>query len=107
MIGVISDTHDDLDSIRAALDLFSREGVNSIVHLGDLVSPFVIRELSKWNGRIDVLLGNNEGEALVVKLGMELGLRFHTSPVELSLSGRKCSHSMDSDPRLLLKRLQG
>lgn len=89
MIGVISDTHDDLDSIRAALELFSREKVDSIFHLGDLVSPFALKELAKWEGRVDLLLGNNEGEALVAKLGVELGLRVHTAPVELTLSDRE------------------
>ena len=88
MIGVVSDTHDDLDSIRAALETFSREKVESIIHLGDLISPFALRELAKWKGRVDLLWGNNEGEALVAKLGIELGLRVHTAPVELSLSGR-------------------
>jgi len=89
MLGVISDTHDDLNSIRAALEVFSKEKVESIIHLGDLISPFALRELAKWQGRIDLLWGNNEGEALVAKLGIELGLKVHTSPVELSLFDRE------------------
>jgi len=89
MIGVISDTHDDLNSIKSALEVFSREKVESIFHLGDLVSPFALRELAKWEGRVDLLWGNNEGEALVAKLGIELGLRVYTAPVELTLSGRR------------------
>ncbi len=89
MIGVMSDTHDDLNSIKAALEFFSREKVELLFHLGDLVSPFALKELAKWEGRVDLLWGNNEGEALVAKLGVELGIRVHTAPVELTLSGRK------------------
>ncbi|RLG41945.1 MAG: hypothetical protein DRO05_02580 [Thermoproteota archaeon] len=89
MIGVISDTHDDLEAIRSALEVFSREEVESIIHLGDLISPFSLRELAKWQGRVDLLWGNNEGEALVAKLGVELGLKVHTSPTELTISNRE------------------
>ncbi|PAU83115.1 YfcE family phosphodiesterase [Halorubrum salipaludis] len=41
-IGIVSDTHDDLAAVEAAVSLFEREGVDAVVHCGDFVAPFSV-----------------------------------------------------------------
>lgn len=61
-IGVLSDTHDRLPAIDQAIALFQREGVEAVVHPGDLVAPFAARRLLAWTGPLYVIYGNNDGE---------------------------------------------
>jgi putative phosphoesterase len=61
-IGVLSDTHDHLPAIRAALDRFARRGLHTVVHAGDIVAPFAARLLATWPGELVIIYGNNDGE---------------------------------------------
>ena len=67
LIGVISDTHDRLPMIDAALDLFARRRVEAVIHPGDFVSPFAVRRLLKYKGPLYATYGNNDGERAGLK----------------------------------------
>ncbi|MGC8777678.1 MAG: metallophosphoesterase [Candidatus Caldatribacteriaceae bacterium] len=64
IVGVLSDSHDDLLRLKKALDVLGEEGVELILHAGDYVAPFSVRLLmdnpTPWWG----VLGNNDGEVL-------------------------------------------
>ena len=66
-IGIISDTHDYLPNIRKAVDIFNGENVDIVVHCGDFVSLFVIKEFERLNARIVATYGNNDGERTKLK----------------------------------------
>lgn len=66
-IGILSDTHDHLPNIRKAIELFNREKVDLVVHCGDFVSLFVIKEFEKLNSRIIATYGNNDGERVKLR----------------------------------------
>lgn len=61
-IGLLSDTHDRLPAIDAALAVFAQQGVEAILHPGDLVAPFAARRLLAWKGPLYLTYGNNDGE---------------------------------------------
>lgn len=61
-VGLISDTHDRLDTLRAALDMFRQRGVRTLIHAGDIVAPFAARLLREYPGPVHVIFGNNDGE---------------------------------------------
>ena len=42
-IGVISDTHDDLQNLETALEILEAEGVTKILHCGDVCGPHIVR----------------------------------------------------------------
>ena len=44
-IGLLSDTHDNLKGARAAADFFSREGITTLLHCGDVCGPPVVEAL--------------------------------------------------------------
>jgi len=65
-LGIISDTHDRLDSIAKALNIFKENKVNMIIHCGDWVSPFTLEFYDKHNQNPSIptksVFGNNEGD---------------------------------------------
>ncbi|MBN1956037.1 MAG: YfcE family phosphodiesterase [Anaerolineae bacterium] len=48
-IGILSDTHDDLDNLQLALDLFAREKVTTLLHCGDVCGPAVVEALQGFS----------------------------------------------------------
>ncbi len=61
-IGIISDTHDDIENVQKAIEIFNAEGVNYVIHAGDYVFPGVVKEFEKLNAKLIGVLGNNDGE---------------------------------------------
>ena len=61
----ISDTHDNIYAIRDLIEEVKGEKFDFIVHAGDVISPFAIRELGgleKVSDRIYIAFGNNDGD---------------------------------------------
>jgi len=65
LVGVLSDSHDNVSAIRRVGEELRRRGVSLVLHAGDWVSPFSARFLREAVGegvRIVGVFGNNEGE---------------------------------------------
>ena len=62
MIGVLSDTHDNLDRVREAVRLFDGAGCDLVIHAGDFVAPFTVEELRGLRAPIKAVFGNCDGE---------------------------------------------
>jgi hypothetical protein len=62
MVGIISDTHDHRQAIRRAVSVFNDAGCALVVHAGDIIAPFTVREFEKLEGRFVGVFGNNDGE---------------------------------------------
>ncbi len=60
-LGIVSDTHDDMAVVEAAVDTFERAAVDAVVHCGDFVAPFAA---TPFDGPWDfyAVRGNNDGE---------------------------------------------
>lgn len=82
-IGVISDTHDNLPKIREAVDIFNREKVDMVIHLGDYIAPFALKPFDKltcsWLG----IFGNNDGEKKGLKKASKG--RIKNPPIKITL----------------------
>ncbi|MDZ5810394.1 YfcE family phosphodiesterase [Halorubrum sp. AD140] len=74
-IGIVSDTHDDLAAVEAAVALFEREGVDAVVHCGDFVAPFSVTPFDVESAAFDfyAVRGNNDGEWAVQSTVEEFG----------------------------------
>lgn len=66
-IGLMGDSHDNLPLIRKAVSLFNQHRVDRVLHTGDIVSPFAVKELAKLACPFTVTFGNNDGEKLQLK----------------------------------------
>ena len=62
LVGILSDTHDNLPMIRRALAYFEGAGADCLIHAGDFVAPFALKEILKYNGVVYAVFGNNDGE---------------------------------------------
>jgi uncharacterized protein len=72
-IGIISDTHDDIENVRRAIGIFSKEEVLYVIHAGDYVFPGSVMEFKNLNARLIGVLGNNDGErGLLLKAFLEV-----------------------------------
>lgn len=73
-LGIISDTHDDIDNVRMAIDIFNRETVKYVIHAGDYVFPGVVMEFKRMDAKLIGVLGNNDGEKVhLLKAFLEIG----------------------------------
>ncbi len=87
-IGILADTHDNLPQIRKAVRFFKRRRVNFVLHAGDFISPFAVRELLRelpcgFYG----VFGNNDGER--VGLSKVSKRRIKPPPLKIILNGRR------------------
>lgn len=61
-VGIISDTHDNVEAVEAAVERFSDAGVEAIVHCGDVIAPPVIPYFDGFE--FHLVFGNNDGETV-------------------------------------------
>jgi putative phosphoesterase len=62
MIGILSDTHDNLTRVREAVRLFNDSGCDLVIHAGDFVAPFTVDELRNLRAPVKAVYGNCDGE---------------------------------------------
>lgn len=87
-IGIISDTHDNYMGTKKAVEIFRKKGVEFVIHLGDLISPPMLKCFEGIN--LKLCLGNNEGELffLMDKL-KEIDAELHRYVCEFEVDGKK------------------
>lgn len=67
MIGIMSDSHDNLDAIKDAVAFFNEKGVSAVLHAGDIISPFTARAFKELNSKLYFVFGNNDGDLMTIK----------------------------------------
>jgi putative phosphoesterase len=91
-VAILSDIHDNIPKLRSALGGLG--GVDVVLCLGDLCSPFIVRELGEgFRGPIHVVFGNNDGDLYRIAETAKNypHIRLHGEYVDLELDGRKFS----------------
>jgi uncharacterized protein len=91
-IGVISDTHDQSDLIRQAVDCFNAENVEWVIHCGDWISPFILFFFQKLRAPLRGVFGNNDGDRfrhLAFKHKWGLDLEYEERFLQLELDRKK------------------
>jgi putative phosphoesterase len=61
-IGIISDTHDQVERIKKAVKLFNKENVVLVYHLGDWCSPFILELYKGLRCSVKGVFGNNDAD---------------------------------------------
>lgn len=62
IIAVMSDSHDHIWNLRKALQIVSMEKAGMILHCGDFVAPFMLKELASAGLPVHGVFGNNDGD---------------------------------------------
>ncbi len=102
----MSDTHDRLENIKKAVDIFNKENIDFLVHCGDYVAPFVVRAFEGLdekikNGNFYGVFGNNDGELLGLMkiLGKICDIKGYEAILELG--GKKIYVSHGPNPSVI------
>lgn len=72
-LGIVADTHDNLDLVDRAVELFETEGVERVVHCGDIVAPFSATPFDSEAFEFYAVRGNNDGEWALANVVDEFG----------------------------------
>lgn len=86
-IGIISDTHDDMASIKKAVDVLNNRKVSRVIHAGDIVSPFTFEVFKDLKGDFTGIFGNNDGDRLLLK--EKSGNNIHNQPLMLNIEKKR------------------
>lgn len=65
-LAVMSDSHDNIWNLRQALSMIRKEHAELIIHCGDFVAPFMLKELEKSEIPVYGVLGNNDGSGFLL-----------------------------------------
>jgi len=87
LIGILSDSHDNLPQLEKAVYLFNGKKVQFVLHAGDFVAPFTIPKLKALACDFKGIFGNNDGE----KQGLERASqgRITEGPLRFDINGIK------------------
>lgn len=88
IIGIISDTHENVQSILKSKEVFLIHKVDFVIHLGDIISPGTIQYFSGL--KVKFIAGNNDGdiEGLKKKIS-EIGCDFEGTHIEIESDGKQ------------------
>jgi uncharacterized protein len=87
LIGIMSDTHDNLIFVRKAIELFNNKKVEHVIHAGDYTSPFTLKLFKELKCKYTGIFGNNDGDKLLLQERAEGNI--HNQPHIFKLHNRK------------------
>jgi putative phosphoesterase len=88
LIGVISDTHDNMNALKKAVDYFIERQISLVLHAGDFVAPFTAREFRRLNCKLIGVFGNNDGDKLLLTKRYSGFGELHEGIHQLELDGK-------------------
>lgn len=108
LIGLISDTHDNLPMVTKAVKRLNEENVELVLHAGDYVAPFVIPRFKELKAKLIGVFGNNDGdhEFLKKRFSENQSLEIRGNFADITVDGVRIALLHGSD-RELLKALVG
>ncbi|MBI5573373.1 MAG: metallophosphoesterase [Elusimicrobia bacterium] len=89
LIGIMSDSHDNMNAIRKAVDFFNKKNVEIVLHAGDIISPFTAQEFSKLKMKFAGVFGNNDGDKPYLLERFENIGKLRQDFFEIELDGKK------------------
>jgi|SRR3989338_5214535 len=88
MIGIISDTHDNIIGIKKAVEVFKQRKTELVLHLGDIVAPVTVLYFKGL--RIKFLKGNCDGDIeMIEQKAKEIDGEFLGLSSELNIRNKK------------------
>ncbi|MCB1856810.1 MAG: metallophosphoesterase family protein [Gammaproteobacteria bacterium] len=91
-ICILSDSHDHIPLLDAAVDEAKGQGAEAVLHCGDVVAPSTLKCLVKHALPIHVIHGNNTGDLYslgqLATRSLDL-IRYHGMDASLTLAGRR------------------
>tara|TARA_B100000579_G_C22738998_1_gene808133 strand:- start:351 stop:842 length:492 start_codon:yes stop_codon:yes gene_type:complete len=90
LIGVVSDTHNNINNVERIINIFNEYDVGAVIHTGDISKPETVKMFSKLNCKMLGVFGNNDRiEEGLEETCRELGFKFREPPFLTSIDNRK------------------
>lgn len=89
LIGIISDTHNDIEATKKAISIFKERDIKVLIHAGDITSPRMLEYFKDFDSYI--VLGNGDlidSEEIDMK-AQSLEMRSVNVSIEFEFSGKK------------------
>jgi uncharacterized protein len=103
LIGAISDSHDNLPKIEAAVEYLNQQKAELVLHAGDYVAGFTIPKLAKLNCKLIGVFGNNDGdhELLKKRFAETQNCTIHERFTQIEVSGYRIALLHGTETELL------
>jgi len=99
LLGVVSDTHNDIKNIKNIINIFNKEKVDIVIHTGDITKPESLREFSNLNCSMSGVFGNNDRtEQGLEEVCKELNFDFKEPPHSIYLNNKNILIFHEPDP---------
>ena len=90
LVGVVSDTHNNVKNIKNIINIFNEEKVDIVIHTGDISKPETLRQFSALNCSMLGVFGNNDR----TEMGLEevcknLSFIFKNPPYSVKLNNKQ------------------
>jgi len=90
LIGVVSDTHNNNKNIDKIIELFNTEGVELVIHTGDIANAKSLEQFTKLDCKLEGVYGNNDrNEPRLKEVAQRNNFKFQEPPRRLSLLDRE------------------
>jgi putative phosphoesterase len=103
LIGIMSDTHDDIAQTKKAVATFNRKKVDHVLHAGDIISPFMIDTLKELQAPLIGVFGNNDGDRVLLerKSGLLPSMKISGTFARIDLGGMRIGLVHGNDRELV------
>jgi len=89
LVAILSDIHDNLWNLAAALAYVKAADCEVLICCGDLCSPFVMDRLREFPGPVHIVFGNNDADLFRITKKSDARLQVHGEFLELTLDRRR------------------
>ncbi|MGQ9814289.1 MAG: YfcE family phosphodiesterase [Candidatus Roseilinea sp.] len=101
LIGVLSDTHNNHDNTRAALEIFRKRSVARLIHCGDVTGPHLLELFAGF--QVWLVRGNNDFDGLSLRAqARRLGnVHYMGADARLDFDGHRVAAAHGDDANLV------
>ena len=90
LLGVVSDTHNNLKNIDQIVSLFNRRSVDLVIHTGDITNANSLRKFAELESKLFLVFGNNDRSEFGLKeVAAENNFEIQEPPYQIKKCNRE------------------
>lgn len=97
LVGIMSDSHDYMPRIRAAVKTFIDAGAGAVIHAGDFISPLTFDCFKGLDVPFHAVFGNNDGEKFLLRARFAPLGQIHERFCKTGIAGRRFIITHEND----------
>ena len=90
LVGVVSDTHNNINNVKNIIDIFNNEKVDIVIHTGDISKAETLKMFTELKCQLVGVFGNNDRyEEGLKEISLLNNFNFQEPPLRLDLADKK------------------